>query len=98
MNTISTQKKGKKLEIIVQGDFNLRTKKKILSRLSPAIDKLVINLISCERIDSEGVIFLHRWLQKGNELQLIEPPAIFFEILEILNIDSSWDFEKIIAE
>ncbi|WP_445664671.1 hypothetical protein [Fodinibius sp. AD559] len=98
MNTISTQKKGKKLEIIVQGDFNLRTKKKILSRLSPAIDKLVINLISSERIDSEGVIFLHRWLQKGNELQLIEPPAIFFEILEILNIDSSWDFEKIIAE
>lgn len=98
MNTISTQKEGKKLKVIVQGDFNLRTKKMILSRLNPAIDTLIINLISCDRIDSEGVIFLHRWLQKGKKLQLIEPPAIFFEILEILNLDSSWDFEKIIAE
>ncbi len=98
MNTISTQKKSKKLKITVQGDFNLQTKKMILSRLNPAIEKLVINLISCDRIDSEGVIFLHRWLQKGNKLQLIEPPAIFFEILEILDLDSSWDLEKIITD
>lgn len=98
MNTIATRKEGKKLKITVHGDFNLRTKKMILSRLNPAINKLIINLIDCERIDSEGVIFLHRWLQKGNKLQLIEPPAIFFEILEILDLDSSWDLEKIIAE
>lgn len=98
MNTIDTQKEGKKLKVTIHGDFNLRTKKLILSRLNPAIDKLVINLIDCERIDSEGVIFLHRWLQKGNTLQLIEPPAIFFEILEILNLGSSWNLEKIIAD
>lgn len=98
MNTIATRKEGKKLNITVHGDFNLRTKKMILSRLSPAINTLVINLIDCERIDSEGVIFLHRWLQKGNMLQLIKPPAIFFEILEILNLDSMWDLEKIIAD
>lgn len=98
MNTIAARKEGKRLNVTVQGDFNLQTKKMILSRLNPAIDKLVINLIDCERIDSEGVIFLHRWLQKGNTLQLIEPPAIFFEILEILNLDSSWDLEKIIAD
>ncbi|SHE89424.1 hypothetical protein SAMN05443144_10446 [Fodinibius roseus] len=97
MNTIDARKKGKRLNVTVQGDFNLHTKKMIVSRLNPAIDKLVINLINCERIDSEGIIFLHRWLQQGNKLQLIEPPAILFEILEILNLDSTWDFEKIIA-
>lgn len=98
MNTITTQKESKKLKITVHGDFNLRTKKMIESRLSPAIDEMVINLINCERIDSEGVVFLHRWLQKGYELQLIEPPAILFEILEILNLDSLWDFKKIVAD
>lgn len=98
MNTIATRKEGKKLNVTVQGDFNLRTKKMILSRLNPAVNSLTINLIECERIDSEGVIFLHRWLQKGNTLLLIEPPAIFFEILEILNLEEAWDLEKIIAE
>ncbi|TYP93993.1 hypothetical protein LX73_1711 [Fodinibius salinus] len=98
MNTIATQKKGKKLNITVHGDFNLRTKKMILSRLNPAIDKLVINLINCERIDSEGVIFLHRWLQKGNKLRLIDPPVVFFEILEILSLENLWNFDKILAD
>lgn len=98
MNTITTRKEGRKLNVTVHGDFNLRTKKMILSRLKPASNTLIINLINCERIDSEGVIFLHRWLQKGNKLQLIEPPAIFYEILELLNLDSSWDLENIIAD
>lgn len=98
MNTITTRKEGRKLNVTVHGDFNLRTKKMILSRLSPASNTLIINLINCKRIDSEGVIFLHRWLQKGNKLQLNEPPAIFYEILEILNLDSSWDLENIIAD
>lgn len=98
MNTITSRKEGKKLKITVFGDFNLRTKKLILSRLNPAINTLIITLIDCERIDSEGVIFLQRWLKEENKLQLIEPPAIFFEILELLNLDSSWDLEKIIAK
>jgi len=98
MNTITIRKESKKLDITVHGDFNLRTKKMIISRINPAVDTLIINLIDCERIDSEGVIFLHRWLKKGNELRLIEPPAILFEILEILNLDSYWDLKKIISK
>lgn len=98
MNTIATRKEGKRLKVTVHGDFNLHTKKMIISRINPAITTLIINLIDCDRIDSEGVIFLHRWIKKGNKLQLIEPPAIFFEILELLNLDSSWDLEKIIAD
>lgn len=98
MNTIVTQKEGKWLKVTVHGDFNLRTKKMIKSRLNPAVNMLIINLIDCERVDSEGVIFLHRWLQKGNELQLIEPPTIFFEILEILDLASLWDLKKIITD
>lgn len=98
MNTITTRKEGKNLNITVRGDFNLRTKKLILSRINPAVNMLIVNLMDCERMDSEGVIFLHRWLEKGNRLQLIEPPAIFFEILELLDLDRSWDLDKIIAD
>lgn len=98
MNTIATQKEGKRLKVTVHGDFNLRTKKMIESRLNPAVNMLIINLIECDRIDSEGVIFLHRWLKKENKLQLIEPPAIFFEILDILDLEHSWDLDNIIAD
>lgn len=97
MNTITTRKEAKHLNITVRGDFNLRTKKMILSRLTPAIHTLKISLAYCERMDSEGVIFLHRWLQKGNKLRMVKPPVIFFEILEILGLDDSWNLDEIIA-
>lgn len=97
MNTINTHKEGNKLKVTVQGHFNLRTKKLILNRLTPGINILSLNLIDCDLIDSEGVIFLHRWLTKGNRLSLIDPPAILYEILEILQLDKSWDFDKILT-
>ena len=98
MNTINTHKEGKKLKVTVQGHFNLRTKKLILNRLTPGVNNLTLNLINCDLIDSEGVIFLHRWLTNGNQLRLTEPPAILFEILDILQLDESWDFNKILTK
>ena len=97
MNTINTHKEGKKLTVTVRGHFNLRTKNMILSRLTPGIGMLSLNLIDCHFIDSEGAIFLHRWLTNGNQLSLTKPPAILFEILEILQLDKSWDFDKILT-
>lgn len=97
MNIIDTHKEGQVLSVTVHNHFNLRTKNKIESRLTPGINKLTINLINCNFIDSEGVIFLHEWLKSGNELLLKKPPPIFFEILEILELDDLWDLENIIT-
>lgn len=97
MNTINTSRKGKVLNITIQGSFNLHATKLIKNRLTPGINKMTINLINCDLIDSEGVIFLHRWLDEGNELQLKEPPTVLFEILEVLELDDSWNLENILT-
>lgn len=96
MNIIDTHKEGNILTVTVNGHFNLRTKNLIESRLTMEIDRLIINLINCKYIDSEGVIFLHEWQDKGNELLIKKPPPILFEIVEILQLSDSWDFDKMI--
>jgi ABC-type transporter Mla MlaB component len=69
----------------------------IESRITTEVDTLHIDLKSCSYIDSEGVIFLHQWLGNGNSLQLVKPPDILFEILDILEIKSAWNLEHIIT-
>lgn len=96
MSTINTYRESKALSITVHGAFNLRTVRMIKSRLAPGIDKLNINLINCDLIDSEGIIFLHQWLDRNNELKLTEPPPIMYEILDILKLDNAWELDNIL--
>ena len=98
MSTIHTQMKGNVLVIKVQGAFNLRAKNMIESRLRPETNTLRIDLKESKFIDSEGVIFLHRWQTAGNKLQLLHPPDLFVEILEILELDDRWDLDEIIIK
>lgn len=62
----------------------------ILNHISDDTRVLKIDLSRCKFIDSEGIIFLHQWQQAGKQLQLINPPEVFFEMLEILELDNSW--------
>jgi ABC-type transporter Mla MlaB component len=74
----------------MQGGFNLWIKNMILNHINKNTNLLKIDLTECKIIDSEGIIFLHQWQQEGKELQLINPPEVFFELLEILELDNSW--------
>lgn len=97
MNTINTHKKENCLSVTVHGFFNLYTKKRIMSHITPGITKMCIHLNNCDLIDSEGVIFLHRWIDSGNELEISNPPAILYEILDILELTRSWDLDEMIT-
>jgi anti-anti-sigma regulatory factor len=90
MSIPSIHRDGATLNIKIQGGFNLWIKNMILNHINNDTKVLKIDLSECKFIDSEGVIFLHQCQQDGKELQLINPPDVFFEILEILELDNSW--------
>ena len=91
MNTVSIHKTGSTLEITVSKPFNLRVREIIESRLSPEITTLKIDLTNSRIIDSEAVIFMYNWNKNRGTLELINPPAVFFEILDILELTDHWD-------
>lgn len=62
----------------------------ILNHISNSTKTLKIDFGGCKFIDSEGIMFLYQWQQDGKNLQLINPPEVFFELLEILELDNSW--------
>lgn len=95
-NIIKTDKKRTILEVTLYRDFNLWMKNILKSRLTPDIEELRINMSHSNRIDSEGVIFLHRWLDSGNKLKLMHPPAMLFDILDTLELTETWDLDAII--
>lgn len=81
---------GSTLNVELKSGFNLWIKNMILNHINENTHILKIDLSACKFIDTEGIIFLHQWERDGNELQLINPPDVFFEILEILELDNSW--------
>lgn len=90
MSTIKTHKKNGLLEVTITGHFNLWTKKLIESRIANDISQLSIDLSNCKFIDSEGVIFMYRWQSSGKELELVNPPDILFEIIDLLELNEHW--------
>jgi len=90
MSIPNIHKDGSTLYIKMQGGFNLWIKNMILNHINKNTNLLKIDLTECKIIDSEGIIFLHQWQKEGKELHLINPPEVFFELLEILELDNSW--------
>lgn len=96
-NLIETHKDGSTLEATLYRTFNLWAKHLLEDRLDGDITNLRIDLSQCHLIDSEGVIFLHQWHQSDKKLQIVDPPAVLFDILDILKLRKTWDMETIIT-
>jgi ABC-type transporter Mla MlaB component len=90
MSIPSIHKNGSTLNATIQSGFNLWVKNFIANHVSEEIHTLNVDLSGCKYIDTEGVIYLYKWQKDGKSLQLIDPPDIFFEILEILELHNSW--------
>jgi anti-anti-sigma regulatory factor len=89
---------GSRLEVVIERNFNLSAIRELEEHLSEDIDELVINLKYSFFLDSEAVIFMHRWLEKGKKLRLLNPPEIFYEILDVLDLTTSWKLDQIIDQ
>jgi ABC-type transporter Mla MlaB component len=95
---IEIDKKDNTLEVDLYSTFNLRVKNILENQLEPHITRLYLDLSQSNRIDSEGIIFLHHWQQSGKELEIVHPPSLLFVILDILEISESWDLKNIITQ
>ncbi|MDZ7660023.1 hypothetical protein [Fodinibius sp.] len=78
------------LTVKIRSGFNLWVKNIITTHTSEEIETLDIDLSDCNYIDTEGIIFLYEWQQNGRNLQLKNPPEVFFEMLDILELSDSW--------
>jgi ABC-type transporter Mla MlaB component len=92
---IDTHRSGNLLEVEVHGSFNLTAKNMLEGRLRAEVTDLNIDLTECKFIDSEGIIFMYRWQNSGKGLELINPPEILFEIVELLELREHWDLNYI---
>ncbi|WP_440999941.1 STAS domain-containing protein [Fodinibius sp. SL11] len=90
MSIPSIHKNGSVLTVTIQSGFNLWVKNMIANHINDDIRTLRIDLTGCNYIDTEGVIYLYKWQKDGKSIELIDPPDIFFEILEILELDNRW--------
>lgn len=84
-----------KLEVVIERNFNLSAIRELEQHLDETIDHLVINLEHSFFLDSEAIIFMHRWMKQDKKLKLLNPPEIFFEILDVLELTESWKLEQI---
>lgn len=98
MNAINIHKTGTTLEVTINKPFNLRVKNIIKSRLTPEITILKIDLTNSKIIDIEGVIFMYHWDKYRGSLELINAPAVFFEILDILELADHWNLNHFTTE
>lgn len=86
------------VQVTMYRDFNLHVKQQLESLLNPSDQSLKVDMSACKLIDSEGVIFLHRWMAAGKKLELVNPPAILKQILHILEIDHALDWPLILEQ
>lgn len=94
-NIIETHKTGDLLEAKLYSPFNIQLKNVLESRFSSETEQLHIDLSECKWIDSEGVIFLYKWQYSGKKLKIINPPPVFFEILDILELREDWELNTV---
>lgn len=90
MSIPKIHKEGTTLSIKIKDGFNLWVKNIITTHISDTTRTLRIDLSECKYIDTEGIIFLYQWQENGKKLELIHPPDVFFEILDILELKDSW--------
>jgi anti-anti-sigma regulatory factor len=55
-----------------------------------------IDLSRARLIDTEGVMALFRLQKEGITIRLLDPPAIFYEVLEVLELEEAFDQERLV--
>lgn len=91
MSIINDKRSEEQLSIVVNGPFNYFTVELIKAQISSDIQELVLDLSTCDILDSEAAIFLYKWQSSGRKLELIQPPELLFKILHTLELEDSWN-------
>jgi anti-anti-sigma regulatory factor len=84
-----------KLDVKLDGDFNLNTVRRI-SELLDDRKELSIDLSHSRFVNSNAIVFLNNLMKNQIKVQLKNPPKIFFEILQLLGLHDVWNLKEIV--
>ena len=86
--------KNKVLQVKVELSLNLLTRRSI-EKLADDAEHVIIDLSTTKIVDSEGVILLWQLNKKNKNVSLIKPPAILFDIVDILGLSNEIRIQQI---
>jgi ABC-type transporter Mla MlaB component len=89
------ERHGDTLTIRVRRDFNLMAVRHLKYHLNDA-SRVRVDLRRARLVDTEAVMALFRLMQSGITVRLLDPPAIFYEVLEVLELEEAFDLEQLV--
>jgi len=89
------ERHGNTLTVRTRRDFNLMAVRHLKYHLEDAT-RVRIDLSRARLVDTEAVMVLFRLQKEGLDITLLEPPAIFYEVLEVLELESAFDVERLV--
>jgi len=89
------ERHGNTLTVRTRRDFNLMAVRHLKYHLEDAT-RVRIDLSRARLVDTEAVMALFRLQKEGLDITLLEPPAIFYEVLEVLELESAFDVERLV--
>lgn len=89
------ERHGDTLTVRVRRDFNLMVVRHLKYHLDDAT-RIRIDLRRARLVDTEAVMALVRLMKAGFTIRLLDPPAIFYEVLEVLELEEAFDLENLV--
>jgi anti-anti-sigma regulatory factor len=89
------ERHGDTLTVRCRRDFNLMTVRHLEHHLGGA-KRVRVDLARARLVDTEALMLLHRLREHGVEVRLLEPPPVFYEILEVLELESHFDVDTLV--
>jgi anti-anti-sigma regulatory factor len=89
-----TRRKSK-LEVTLDGDFNLNTVRRI-SELMGDKEELLVDLTRSRFVNSNAIMYLNNLIRGNKIVRLKNPPKIFFETLQLLGLHEAWNLKEIV--
>jgi anti-anti-sigma regulatory factor len=86
---------GDTLTVRVRRDFNLMAVRHLRHHLGDAT-RVRIDLRRARLVDTEAVMALFRLQQKGITIRLLDPPAIFYDVLEVLELEEVFALDDLV--
>lgn len=91
------ERDGDTLTARLRRDFNLMAVQHLKHHLGDA-RHVRIDLSRSRLVDTEAVMALHDLKTNGLEVTLLRPPAIFYEVLELLGLKEPFEVERLVEE
>ncbi len=89
------ERHGDTLTLRPRRDLNLMAIRHLKHHLEDAT-RVRIDLSRARLVDTEGVMALFRLKQQGITIRLLDPPPIFYEVLEVLELESAFDLDRLV--